>query len=66
MHSPIPPIEMTGWAEAKPDLPSPTAAKPCGLYVRVERDDLLSPLFPGGVSAAHREHVTTMCGGGSE
>jgi truncated hemoglobin YjbI len=23
-------------------------------YDRVERDDLLSPLFPGGVSAAHR------------
>jgi hemoglobin len=28
-------------------------------YDRVERDDLLSPLFPGGVSAEHREHVTT-------
>ena len=28
-------------------------------YDRVERDDLLSPLFPGGVGAAHREHVTT-------
>ena len=28
-------------------------------YDRVERDDLLSPLFPGGVSVAHREHVTT-------
>jgi hemoglobin len=28
-------------------------------YDRVERDDLLSPFFPGGVSAAHREHVTT-------
>ena len=28
-------------------------------YDRVERDDLLSSLFPGGVSAAHREHVTT-------
>src|ERR1700742_2442183 len=28
-------------------------------YDRVEKDDLLSPLFPGGVSAAHREHVTT-------
>jgi hemoglobin len=27
-------------------------------YDRVERDDLLSPLFPGGVSIAHREHVT--------
>jgi hemoglobin len=31
-------------------------------YDRVERDDLLSPLFPGGVSAAHREHVTTWWG----
>jgi hemoglobin len=28
-------------------------------YDRVEHDDLLSPLFPGGVSDAHREHVTT-------
>jgi hemoglobin len=26
-------------------------------YDRVEQDDLLSPFFPGGVSAAHREHV---------
>ncbi|MDT4912232.1 MAG: hemoglobin [Pseudonocardiales bacterium] len=28
-------------------------------YNRVERDDLLSPLFPGGVSEEHRAHVTT-------
>jgi hemoglobin len=28
-------------------------------YDRVEGDDLLSKLFPGGVSEAHREHVTT-------
>jgi hemoglobin len=27
-------------------------------YDRVEGDDLLSPLFPGGVSEAHRAHVT--------
>jgi hemoglobin len=27
-------------------------------YDRVERDDLLSPLFPGGVSESHRAHVT--------
>jgi hemoglobin len=27
-------------------------------YDRVEGDDLLSPLFPGGVSAEHRAHVT--------
>lgn len=26
-------------------------------YDRVERDDLLSPFFPGGVSRAHRDHV---------
>ena len=26
-------------------------------YDRVEADGLLSPFFPGGVSAAHREHV---------
>ena len=28
-------------------------------YNRVEQDELLSPLFPGGVSTAHREHVTS-------
>lgn len=28
-------------------------------YDRVERDDLLSPFFPGGVSLAHRDHVAT-------
>jgi len=27
-------------------------------YDRVEQDDLLSPFFPGGVSAEHREHVS--------
>ncbi len=27
-------------------------------YDRVERDDLLSPLFPGGVGDQHRAHVT--------
>jgi hemoglobin len=27
-------------------------------YDRVDKDELLSPLFPGGVSAEHREHVT--------
>ena len=26
-------------------------------YNRVEHDDLISPLFPGGVSQEHREHV---------
>jgi len=28
-------------------------------YDRVERDELLSPFFPGGVSEDHRDHVTT-------
>ena len=28
-------------------------------YDRVERDDMLSPYFPGGVGEAHRDHVTT-------
>jgi hemoglobin len=27
-------------------------------YDRVERDELLGPLFPGGVPAEHRDHVT--------
>jgi hemoglobin len=27
-------------------------------YDRVEADDLLAPLFPGGVSEAHRAHVS--------
>ncbi|GAA2383200.1 group II truncated hemoglobin [Dactylosporangium salmoneum] len=27
-------------------------------YDRVEHDDLISPLFPGGVSEQHRAHVT--------
>ena len=27
-------------------------------YDRVEDDELISPLFPGGVSAEHRDHVT--------
>lgn len=28
-------------------------------YDRVDADELLSPMFPGGVSREHREHVTT-------
>jgi hemoglobin len=31
-------------------------------YDRVERDELLSPFFPGGVSGQHREHVTDWWG----
>ena len=40
------------------DRPAFTRLIDC-FYDRVERDALLSPFFPGGVSAAHREHVTT-------
>lgn len=58
-----------------PDLPAADAAVPTlyewaggsaafvrmidAFYDRVERDDLLAPLFPGGVGAAHRQHVAT-------
>jgi hemoglobin len=31
-------------------------------YDRVEHDDLLSPLFPGGVSLEHRQHVAAWWG----
>ncbi|HTW03876.1 MAG TPA: group II truncated hemoglobin [Streptosporangiaceae bacterium] len=43
------------WAGGRPAITRLIDA----FYDRVESDDLLSPLFPGGVSAAHREHVTT-------
>jgi hemoglobin len=43
------------WAGGRPALERMINA----FYDRVERDDLLSPYFPGGVSAAHRDHVTT-------
>jgi hemoglobin len=43
------------WAQGRP---ASTRLIDC-FYDRVERDDLLSPFFPGGVSAEHREHVTT-------
>jgi hemoglobin len=43
------------WAGGRPAIERMIDA----FYDRVERDDLLSPLFPGGVSAEHREHVTT-------
>jgi hemoglobin len=38
--------------------PDRIAAMIDAFYDRVEHDELLSPLFPGGVSSAHREHVT--------
>jgi hemoglobin len=43
------------WVKGRPAI---TRLIDC-FYDRVERDDLLSPFFPGGVSVAHREHVTT-------
>ena len=43
------------WAQGRPAI---ARLIDC-FYDRVERDDLLSPFFPGGVSAEHREHVTT-------
>jgi hypothetical protein len=38
---------------------APIEAMIGSFYDRVERDDLLSPFFPGGVSAEHRARVTT-------
>ncbi|HEV7709249.1 MAG TPA: group II truncated hemoglobin [Asanoa sp.] len=43
------------WAGGRPAIARMINA----FYDRVERDDLISPFFPGGVSVAHREHVTT-------
>jgi hemoglobin len=42
------------WAGGEPALKAMIEA----FYDRVERDDLLSGLFPGGVGEEHREHVT--------
>jgi hemoglobin len=43
------------WAGGRPALEAMINA----FYDRVERDELISPLFPGGVRADHRDHVTT-------
>jgi hemoglobin len=43
------------WAGGRPGLLRMIDA----FYDRVEQDELLGPLFPGGVSIAHREHVAT-------
>jgi hemoglobin len=43
------------WAGGPPSITALINA----FYDRVEVDELLSPFFPGGVSAAHREHVST-------
>ena len=43
------------WAGGRPAIGRMINA----FYDRVERDELLSPFFPGGVTTAHRDHVTT-------
>ena len=43
------------WAGGRPAIARMINA----FYDRVERDELLSPFFPGGVTEAHRDHVTT-------
>jgi hemoglobin len=43
------------WAGGRPAIERMINA----FYDRVERDELLSPFFPGGVTKAHRDHVTT-------
>ena len=51
-HEPVPTLyEWAGGTEAFRRLIE-------AFYDRVERDDLLARLFPGGVSEAHRAHVT--------
>ncbi|WP_375478683.1 group II truncated hemoglobin [uncultured Jatrophihabitans sp.] len=50
-ETPVPTlIEWAGGTE-------PIAVMINSFYDRVEQDDLLGPLFPGGVSVAHRDHV---------
>jgi hemoglobin len=41
------------WAGGQPAI----AAMIGAFYDRVEHDELISPLFPGGVSREHRDHV---------
>ena len=41
---------------------APIAAFIHAFYDRVERDSLLAPLFPGGVKADHRQHVSSWWG----
>jgi hemoglobin len=52
--SPGPPT-LYEWAGGRPAFQRLIDA----FYDRVEADDLLSPFFPGGVSVAHRDHVST-------
>ena len=46
------------WAGGEPALRRFVEA----FYDRVERDELLAPFFPGGVSPHHREHVAAWWG----
>ena len=41
------------WAGGRPAIEALINA----FYDRVEHDELIAPLFPGGVSVEHREHV---------
>ncbi len=43
------------WAGGRPAIAGMINA----FYDRVEDDELIAPLFPGGVSELHREHVIT-------
>jgi hemoglobin len=53
MTDPGEPPTLFDWAGGAPAVQRLINA----FYDRVEGDDLISPLFPGGVSAEHREHV---------
>jgi hemoglobin len=67
---------MSGTDDAIPTLVEWAGGPPAmarlidAFYDRVERDDLLSPFFPGGVTVAHRRHValwwTEVFGGPSD
>ena len=49
------PPTLSDWVKGRPAI-----ARLIGcIYDRVERGRLISPFPPGGVSVAHREHVTT-------
>jgi hemoglobin len=49
------PPSLYEWAGGRPAFDSMINA----FYDRVEKDELLSPFFPGGVHAEHRRHVAT-------
>jgi hemoglobin len=57
-ENPTQPPTLYEWAGGLPAIERMINA----FYDRVERDDLLSTLFPGGVGAEHRDHVTAWWG----